>query len=264
MKNKLSKEISAIAIIALRDFIKFVRDKMRIVFTFLFPVIFIGALGGSLESNLGNITGYNLMVFVFTGVLAQTMFQSTASGIISLIEDRENDFSQEIFVSPISRYSIVIGKIIGESLVSIAQGVGIIILGLMIGIHLSFFLIIQLFILCIIICLVGGAFGVLIMGNVQSQKTANQIFPLIIFPQFILAGVFNPIKNLPWYLDILSKISPMRYAVDLMRGIYYAGTDVFDKVVLHSIGWNLIVLVAMFFIFLMIGTFMFVRNERNR
>ncbi len=264
MKHKLLKEISAILIIALRDFIKFVRDKMRIIFTFLFPVIFIGALGGSLESNLGSVTGYNLLVFVFTGVLAQTMFQSTASGIISLIEDRENDFSQEIFVSPISRYSIVIGKIIGESMVSIAQGIGIVILGLIIGVPLTLFQIFQLFLICIAICLAGGAFGVLIMGNVQSQKTANQIFPLIIFPQFVLAGVFSPIKSLPWYLDILSKISPMRYAVDLLRGVYYAGTDVFDKVVINSVGWNLVALGVMFLIFLIIGTFMFVRNERNR
>ena len=42
-------------------------------------------------------------------------------------------------------------------------------------------------------------------------------------PQIFLSGVFTPIGNLPMVLDILSRMSPMRYAVDLARGIYYAG-----------------------------------------
>ena len=37
---------------------------------------------------------------------------------MSLIEDRENDFTQELFIAPISRYAIVFGKILGEALVA--------------------------------------------------------------------------------------------------------------------------------------------------
>ena len=108
-------DTSAILAIAYRDLLKFLRDPLRLVSTLIFPVIFIGILGGSFEANLGTDFGYNYLVFTFTGVLAQTLFQSSAMGIVSLIEDRENDFSQEIFVSPISRYSIVLGKILVTS-----------------------------------------------------------------------------------------------------------------------------------------------------
>src|SRR5688500_17539192 len=97
------------AIIALgyRDLMKFLCDRMLLISTFIFPVIFIITLGGSLQANLGEVTGYNYMAFIFTGVFAQTMFQSATMGIVSILDDRENDFSQEVFVSPISRYSIV-------------------------------------------------------------------------------------------------------------------------------------------------------------
>src|SRR5690242_18163859 len=115
------RELNAIIAIAFRDLTKFLRDRTRIIRTFIFPVIFIGVLGGSLQANVGRAIGYNYLVFTFIGVLGQTLFQSTAAGVISLIEDRENDFSQEIFISPISRYSIIIGKIFGESLVAITQ-----------------------------------------------------------------------------------------------------------------------------------------------
>jgi len=45
-------------------------------------------------------------------------------GIVSLLEDRQNDFAQEIVVSPTPATQLFFGKILGESLVAIAQGVG--------------------------------------------------------------------------------------------------------------------------------------------
>src|SRR5581483_5047066 len=132
-----NKNLNAILVIAYRDVIKLLRDRPRILISLIFPLIFIGALGGTFQASLGSKVGFNLLDFVFTGVFAQTLFQSTAQGIISLIEDRENDFSQEIFVSPISRYTIIIGKIIGETLVSYAQIVGVLLFGFIIGVPLT-------------------------------------------------------------------------------------------------------------------------------
>jgi ABC-2 type transport system permease protein len=111
---------------------------------------------------------------------------------------------------------------------------------------------------------VGGSFGLLVMSNLSSQKQVNQIFPLLIFPQFFLAGVFSPIKNLPIFLLILSRISPMTYAVDLIRSIYYWGKPEYGKVVLHNPSINLLVLGIMFLMMFTTGTYMFVKNERNR
>lgn len=256
--------LNAIATIAYRDFVKLLRDRGRLAATFIFPFLFIGILGGSLQANLSDDIGYNFITFVFTGVLGQTLFQSTASGIISLVEDRANDFSQELFVSPVSRYVIIFGKIIGETLVALTQGIGIILFGLIIGVDFSLFNLAAILPVAIVACLLGGAFGVLVLSNLNSERTANQIFPFIIFPQFFLAGVFNPIKKLPLILDILSRISPMRYAVDLMRGVYYAGTPEYDLVVLASPLTNLAIIGALFAIFFTVGTILFVRNERNR
>ncbi len=73
-----------------------------------------------------------------------------------------------------------------------------------------------------------------------------------------------PIQILPWYLDILSRISPLRYAVDLMRGVYYTGQPEYHRVVLASPAFNATVIAAAFAVFLVIGTLLFVRNERNR
>lgn len=89
----MKHNLNAITALAYRDLMKFLRDKPRLISTFIFPVIFIITLGGSLQANLGESTGYNFLAFTFTGVFAQTMFQSATMGIVSILDDRENDFS---------------------------------------------------------------------------------------------------------------------------------------------------------------------------
>ncbi len=264
MNQSLSITANAISAIAYRDLLKFVRDRARIIGTLVFPLIFIGILGTSFQAGFGEDIGYNYLVFTFTGVLAQTLFQTTAQGIISLIEDRENDFSQEMFVSPISRYTIIIGKIVGETLVAFLQAIAVILFGFVLGIPLGFGQVMALLPVAIIISLFGGAFGLLVMSNLPNQRAAQQIFPFIIFPQFFLAGVFTPIQELPWYLFIASRISPMTYAVDFTRNAYYAGTSEYSAVVLHTPWLNFGIIVAMFVVFSLIGTWIFVRSEQNK
>lgn len=256
--------LNTLAVIALRDVTKLLRDRPRMLASLIFPFVFVGILGNSLSANLSADVGFNFLTFVFVGVIGQNLFQSTASGIISLIEDRENDFSQSMFIAPVSRYVIILGKIIGESMVAMIQLMGIGLIGLIFQIPMTWQQLTGMAMMVPVVTLLGGAFGTVVMANLSNQKQANLIFPFLIFPQFFLSGVFSPIKNLPIYLMILSRISPMTYAVDLMRSVYYTGSPVYNKVVLNSVGTNLTVVAVMFTVMVIAGTVIFVRNERNR
>jgi len=256
--------MNAILTIAYRDFIKLFRDKRRLVFSLIFPLLFVGVLGSSFQSNLGEGLPFNYMTFVFTGVIAQVMFQSTASGVISLIEDRETDFAQEMFIAPVSRYAIIFGKIIGESLVASVQLFAVLGLGIIMGIEISGLQVIQIIPGVILSALLGGSFGVLILANLSDQKSANQLFPLLIFPQLFLAGVFTPIQNLSPILLVLSRITPLTYAVDLIRNLFWMGDETLVYVTNYPLSFNLLIIITMFIVFLTLGTFMFVRNEKNR
>ena len=254
-------ELSGVLTLAHRDFIKLLRDRTRIIADFSFPLIFIGILGTTLQAGFGAASGIDLMQYVFTGVLAQTIWQSGALGVISLIADREQDFSQEIFVSPISRYSIIFGKILGESLVAMPQGIAIIAFGMILGVPFTLGKLVAVIPILLLIAIYGGAFGVLVLSRLDSQRQANQIFPFVMLPQFFLAGVFNPVMNLPLPLEILSKLSPMRYAVDVMRNIFYPSGS---GIALTDLSTNLAVIGVEFVVFMLIGTAGFVRAERNR
>jgi ABC-2 type transport system permease protein len=257
-------DMSAVAAIASRDLFKFLRDRARLIGTFVFPFLLMFLMGGTLQLNLGKAAGFNFIGFTFTGVLGMTIFQSSAQGIASLLEDRQNDFAQEMFVSPVSRYAIVGGKILGESLVALAQAIPLVLFALILRVPLTMPEVVLLLPVAVLGCLVGGSFGLLGMSIINDQRAANQIFNFILLPQFFLAGVFNPIKVLPWYLEVLSRISPMRYVVDLFRGVVYAGRPEYSKVVLLDPAVNLLVMAVMFGVFIVAGTALFVRRETNR
>ncbi|MEO7295259.1 MAG: ABC transporter permease [Candidatus Limnocylindria bacterium] len=257
-------EASAILAMAHRDLVKLLRDRTRLVADFAFPLIFIGVLGTTLQAGFGDVAGFDLLTFVFTGVLAQTLWQSAALGVISLIEDRETDFSQEIFVSPISRYSIIIGKVLGESLVALPQGIAIIVFGLVIGIQLSPIGLLALIPAIGVVTLFGAAFGVIVLSRLPNRRAATQIFPFIMLPQFFLAGIFNPIGNLEGPLEIASRLAPMRYAVDLMRNAYYGVHPDVRDVALEPALTNLAIIGVLFVVFVAVGTTLFVRAEQNR
>jgi ABC-2 type transport system permease protein len=264
LRRRWRAELSAVAVIAHRDFVKLLRDRLRLFSELAFPLVLVLLLGPALQSGFGAPGGLNLTAFVFSGVLAQTIWQSSVLGLVSLIADREEDFSQEIFVSPVSRYAIVAGKIIGESLVALPTGLGIIVVGLLIGVPLSPLVVLAIIPVSLAIAIYGGAFGLLILSNISSQRTANQIFSFVLLPQFFLAGVFNPIHNLPLPLAILSALSPLRYAVELMRNVVYGLQPGVPAPDMTPAPINAGVMAVAFVGFLAAGTVLFVRAERNR
>ncbi len=257
-------ELSAIAAIAARDLVKFLRDRSRLVLSFLVPFLLMFLLGNTVEINLGQAAGFNFVEFTFTGVLGMTVFQSSMQGIASLLDDRQNDFAQEIFVAPVSRYSIVLGKNLGETIVALAQAVPVVVLALALGVPISPGRLLLLALVALVACLLGGSFGLVSMALINNQQAANQMFNFLLLPQLFLAGVFNPIKVLPWYLAILSRLSPLRYVVDLLRDAMYAGRPEYDRVVLLGPVANLATIAVMFAAFMLAGTAVFVRRETNR
>src|SRR6187397_411667 len=82
-RRRWRANLSAIAVIAHRDLIKLLRDRVRLVSELAFPLILVLVLGPALQSGFGSPGGINLIFFVFTGVLGQTIWQSAVLGLVS-------------------------------------------------------------------------------------------------------------------------------------------------------------------------------------
>jgi len=262
--SHVARELSALAIIAQRDVIKLLRDRPRLAVNLAFPVLLIGGLGAILQPTVGRVTGLNAVTLAFTGVLAASLFQSCAAGMISIVEDRENDFSRELFVTPVSRLTLVAGKIAGETLVAMTQGVFIVAFAMAFGVRMKAGQIAALLPPGLACCLLGGAFGLATVAALPNQRSAMQIFQFLIIPQYVLGGVLVPLQGTARYLDVLAHLMPMHYVVELTRAAFYAGTPGYSKVVSGSPLADGAITLGLFAVLMTAGSAVFGYRERTR
>jgi ABC-2 type transport system permease protein len=263
-RGRVAAELSALGIIAQRDVIKLIRDRPRLAVNLAFPVLLIAGLGGLLQATVGRVTGLSTITLSFTGVLAASLFQSAAAGMISIVEDRENDFSRELFIAPVSRLALLAGKISGESAVALFQGVLITGFALLFGVRMTGWQLLGLAGTGLASCALGAAFGLATIAALPSQRSAMQIFQFLIIPQYVLGGVLVPLANAPRLLADVAWLMPMRYCVELTRAVFYAGSSGYRQVVTVSPAVDLVVIGALIVLLLTAGAWLFSYRERVR
>jgi ABC-2 type transport system permease protein len=264
IKSSVAREVNALFAIAWREVLRAVRSPLSVAFTIIFPVIFIGLLGGSIADNLGAGLPYAYLPFLVIGMIANTVYQSTVSGVLNLVEEREQDLTAELFVAPISRFTLLVGRIVGSSIAAMIALVGVFLMVFVMQIPMDGGDLLRVVLLSPVLALAGGALGVFLVGFVPNGNAARMVTGLVIFPQLFLAGVIIPVANSSWILGFLAKIMPMTYSIDLARNIFYAGKPEYAAAVVHPLWLDLAVTIGLFVVFIVVGTFLFVRSGRNR
>ena len=261
---KLLREVNVVITILARDINLFFKSPGMLIMSLAMPLVMMGMLGGSLSQNMAGGLAFNYNQYMLIGMLVNMLFMTTASGVSSLVEDHVTDFTQEMMISPISRYSIVIGKILGSSFGAIVGMLGTIIIGVIMGISVTNGQYLLILLMAPFMCLSAGALAMIVIGLIKSNKMANMAVMLITMPQMFLSGAIIPINNSKGILYVLSRIMPMTYCLDLTRAVVYSGTPEYDNVVLFNPFISLLVIATLTVIFLVIGTFFFARSEKNR
>ncbi|WP_228378637.1 ABC transporter permease [Treponema endosymbiont of Eucomonympha sp.] len=260
--NNFSKEVNAVVTVAMRDIAVSLKSPSRVGMALIWPVMMLGMFGSQLSQNMGIHMGYDFNQFMLVGMLVFGLFFITMNGIASLVEDRVTDFTQEILVSPVSRYSIILGKIIGSSFMSYVQFFATIIVGLFIGARLSGSQILLLLAISPLVNLAAGSLSVLCIGFIQKSATANVVLMMLGMGQMFLSGAMIPINHSTGFMAVLSRLLPMTYCVDLTRGLFYGGSS--GTMTMYAPAVNLLVIAAFTVVFFIAGTTAFVRAEKIR
>lgn len=262
--SRVLRELNAIVAVAARDITITLKSPATLVMSLAMPLLMMGMIGGNLMQNMAGGLGFNFGEFMLVGMLINMLFMMTTMGMVTLVDDSDDNYSAELLVSPVSRYSIVIGKIVGSSFMAIVSCLGVLVVGLMMGITLAAWQLLALLALAPLMCLSGGALAMIVMGVIKSNKLANIAVMLITMPQMFLSGVIIPIGNSSGILLVLSRILPMTYCVDLGRAVVFAGSPDFDSVVLFNPMISLLAIAVLTVLCLVVGTFLYARSEKNR
>lgn len=262
--SRFLREVNAAAAIAARDITLFFKSPGMILMSLFMPVVMMGLLGGSLGQNMAGGLEFQYGKFMLVGMLVNTLFMTTTTGITSLVEDRFTDFTQEMMVSPVSRYSIVIGKILGSSFGAVVSMAGTLVVGFIMGITLTPAQMLTVLVLSPLMCLSAGAIAMLVIGLVRSNKMANMAVMLITMPQMFLSGAIIPMNHSSGVLLFISRLMPMTYCLDLTRAAVYAGSPEYGSVVLFNPAVTFTAILAITAVCLAIGTFFFAASEKHR
>src|ERR1051326_2133250 len=106
-----------------REIVRFLRQRSRVIGALGPPVLFwflIGSgLGESFKTQRALVTtDVNYLQYFFPGTVTLIVLFTAIFSTISVIEDRHEGFLQSVLVAPLSRISIVAGKIAGAASLS--------------------------------------------------------------------------------------------------------------------------------------------------
>lgn len=191
--------------------------------------------------------------FIVPGIVAILLIMIGALlTSVTIAREKETGTMEQILVSPIRPYEVVIGKAIPYLALSFVISVIILFLG-----HLWFDVPMLgswslLLLFCVFYIFTSLAIGLLISTAVATQQVAMMLsLVLTMLPSVMLSGFVFPVASMPKPLQVVSQVIPATHFLKIIRGIMLKGNgilELFPSVLAMS-------LVGLFFIFLAVKRF---------
>src|ERR1700733_9544383 len=215
----LRQDLRAVRIVWYRELIRFKSDRLRAVTSLVQPVLFLFVLGTGLSSLAGHglPPGISFKTFVYPGVLAMSVLFTAIFSAASIVWDREFGFLREMLVAPVSRSAIVIGKCLGGATVATFQGIVILALAGLAHVPYNPILILTVIGELLLLSFTLTAFGVMMAARIKQMQAFMALTQMLVMPLFFLSGALYPLRALPGWLTVLTRLDPITYAVYPMR-----------------------------------------------
>src|SRR5438094_8420789 len=120
-----------------RELVRFIRQRHRIIGALATPIVFWLLIGGGMNRSFKSDQpgGGNYLQYFFPGTILMILLFTAIFSTISIIEDRREGFLQSVLVAPVSRMAIVLGKILGGTILAFGQGLIFLLLAPTVGIR---------------------------------------------------------------------------------------------------------------------------------
>ena len=208
----------------MREIIRFVRQRSRIIGVIGSPILFWFFIGSGLGTSFKTTSplgGANYLEYFYPGTLLLIMLFTAIFSTISIIEDRNEGFLQSVLVAPVSRASIVLGKIFGGMTLAVIQGIIFLALAPLVGFSFTFLQFISLVILLLFIGFGLTGLGFLIAWRMESTQGFHAIMNLFLIPLWLLSGSLFPMEGAPAWLRYVMAANPLTYSISATRMMLY-------------------------------------------
>ena len=216
--------------LAQRELVRFFRQRNRVVGALLQPVIFWVLFGAAFKTSFTAPPGFynadgksmNYQEYFFPGTIVMILLFTAIFSTISIIEDRKEGFLQSVLVAPVSRLSMVLGKIMGGTLLAVIQGLLFLLLAYYMNyIPMDLMLLLKAVGMMFLIAFALTGLGFVIAWRMDSTQGFHAIMSVFLLPMWLLSESLFPADGAPPWLWWMIKLNPLTYGVAAFRHVMY-------------------------------------------
>lgn len=162
--------------------------------------------------------------FFVPGVIGTALQIATVfAAAMSIVRERERGTLENLLVSPLSRWGLMLGKIVPYLCVSMTMALFLFTIlrwVFFVPIHGSLIMLVVAAFLYIFALL---SLGLLVSTRANTQNEAMQMSMTVLLPSIFFSGFIFPRETMPWIFYAISTMLPATYFIELMRAIILRG-----------------------------------------
>jgi len=169
------------------------------------------------------------MYFMIPGIVAMILVVFTVMLTAqSVVKERVSGTLEQLMVTPIRRWQFILGKILPYVLM------GLIDVFILVGLAVFWFRVplTGSFVLLVLLCMLGEfaliGQGLLVSTVSRTQEQATVGVQMLLLPSLMLSGFMFPIASMPKWIQWVSYFLPLRYLVNISRGIFLKADTIQD------------------------------------
>lgn len=218
MDGLLSRFLIPVGTLLVRELVRFVRARSRLVGSIGTPLLFWLLFGFGFAGSLrAGADGQHSLVWFFPGSVGLLLVFASVLSSISLIEDRHEGFLQSVLVAPVPRAALVLGKVLGGAIVAFLQAA--LLLAVAAAARVPFPGASWGEVAGALAVLAVGltAFGFCFAWVVDSVAGFHGVMNLVLLPLWLLSGALFPADGAPALLRAAAAVNPLAYGLALLR-----------------------------------------------
>jgi ABC-2 type transport system permease protein len=194
-------------------------DPMELLSRAVQPALWLILFGQVMARVRGLSAGMNYLDFLAPGILAQSVLFVAIFYGITAVWERDLGVVHRYLVSPAPRTALVLGKALSSGARGLSQAFVVYGLSLVLGIQVSMA---PLHVLAVIALIALGSalfcsFSLIVACLVRTRERFMGIGQLLTMPIFFASNAIYPIRLMPLWLRVISRINPLTYEVDGLR-----------------------------------------------
>ena len=214
----LKEQYIAFSTIVVKEFMRFMRIWVQTVLPAMITMgLYFVIFGNLIGSQIAPIKGFNYIDYIVPGIILMAMINNSYANVVSsFFSAKFQRHIEEMLVSPMPNYLILLGFVGG----GLARGV---IIGISVSIVALFFTDLQFHNLTIVILvslLTSIMFALAGFINAIYAKTFDDISIIptfVLTPLTYLGGIFYSVDMLPTFWQNVSYANPILYMINAMR-----------------------------------------------